>query len=89
VSSETSDVILERKPRVGGRALHSEPAATDVCRHQHPLWFISTLMSSRGVTQGPNHHYGAESGAFAVFNAAQYPRIATSTIDKTTDRDNH
>jgi hypothetical protein len=35
-------------------------------------------MSSRGVPQGPNHHYGAESGAFAVFNAAQYPRIATT-----------
>jgi hypothetical protein len=33
-------------------------------------------------------HSGAETGVFAVFNAAQYPRIATSTVAKTTDRDN-
>jgi hypothetical protein len=43
----------------------------------------------RAAFQGQNHHLGAESIVFAVFSAALYPWIATSTVDKKTDGDNH
>jgi hypothetical protein len=43
----------------------------------------------RAVFQGQNRHLGAGSIVFAVFSAAFYPWIATSTVDKKTDGDNH
>jgi hypothetical protein len=59
------------------------------CRHQHSLSFISASCRQRAVLQVQNRHRGAESVVFAVFSAALYPWIATSTVDKKTDGDNH
>jgi hypothetical protein len=59
------------------------------CRHQHSLSFISASCRQRAVFQVQNRHRGAESVVFAVFSAALYPWIATSTVDKKADGDNH
>jgi hypothetical protein len=42
----------------------------------------------RAVFQGLNRYRGAES-VVLLFSTSTYPRMATSTVDKETDRDNH